>query len=126
MEACFEINRVAICLLETKAKPWRLTGLCQRLGFHQWHLVDPMRVRDGGMVLMWISDITITGLFSNEDTIDMEIRGIVRFTFIYGFHDDCKRHEEFYRISYSKSSYEHPWLSAGDFNEMFVSSEKDG
>lgn len=36
------------------------------------------------------------------------------------------RHDEFRRITYSKKSSTHPWILAGDFNELLHSFEKKG
>lgn len=66
--------------------------LCRRIGFYNWHVVDPFHVNASGIMLMWIAGMNVSTLFNNEGTIDVYVRSVARFAFVYGLQDNLARY----------------------------------
>ena len=126
------LHRPALVFLsETKVSDKRAQDLKLRLGFSNAFGVKA-RGLSGGLVLYWnneslvslksFSNSHIDVFVRNEDTGEKEWR----FTGFYGEPARSKRKNSWELLQYLRREYDHPWLCAGDFNEVLDASEQFG
>ena len=90
----------------------------------------PSQGRDGGLALLWKSDITVWVDSFSRYHIDVVVNGTTlkpwRFTGFYGEPNTYYREEVWSMLRMLRSKLHLPWCCMGDFNEILQSEEKRG
>ncbi|KAL6195625.1 hypothetical protein ACLB2K_031243 [Fragaria x ananassa] len=89
-----------------------------------------LKIRAGGLCLLWGDDIKVSLLTSLDSHIDVVIteqnNHPWRFTGIYGQPKVEKRYLTWALIKNLKDKCGYPWVLGGDFNEIVSLQEKEG
>ncbi|KAL0338469.1 UNVERIFIED_CONTAM: putative mitochondrial protein [Sesamum angustifolium] len=118
-----------VFVAETKCSSRHIDRLKRKFDMHGVS-VDS-RGKSGGLALLWsrTTDVLLQNYSVNHIDVSMKLaedQDWWRFTGIYGEPDNSKRECTWGLLSRLRKQSNHPWLCAGDFNEILDHSEKLG
>lgn len=126
------LHRPALVFLsKTKVSDKRVKEMRHRFGFSNAFGVKA-RGLSGGLVLYWNNESTVSLKSFSNSHIDVFVRNVDTgerewcFTEFYGEPTRTKRKNSWELLQYMRREYDHPWLCAGDFNEILDASEQFG
>jgi exonuclease III len=119
-----------VFLMETKLKQRKMEKIRCLLGFQNLFAVDSIG-RSGGLALLWKEEagLEIQNYSCRHIQAAVKIpggEGLWKFTGFYGHPDASKRGEAWNLLKLLRDFSPHPWMCAGDFNEILEESEKFG
>ncbi|KAK3221989.1 hypothetical protein Dsin_009014 [Dipteronia sinensis] len=122
-------NPDIVFFMETKVNNVVMENIHIKLKFFGKLVVNSVG-RSGGLCLFWSKDIDVSLLSFTNYYIDIQIvsQKDTRwcFTGFYGHPDASQRYHAWTLLRRLKSMSCHPWVCAGDFNEILEDSEKVG
>jgi hypothetical protein len=128
-ELAKEYAPMVLCIQETQLHKNRVESLARSLGFDRSYAVSSSG-RSGGLGLFWNNGINIEILPYSQYHIDAIVSSPTmepwRLTCVYGEAQVSERHKTWDLLKHIKSSYPHPWMCIGDFNEVLRREEHMG
>jgi hypothetical protein len=115
-----------LCVVETQVHKVQAEGLSRTLGYDKAFAVSSVG-RKGGIVIFWNNETNVEILPYSQYHIEVIITESGsepwRLTCVYGEAQTHLRSKMWDMLKYIKSSYPHPWMCTGDFNEVLHQSE---
>ena len=116
-------------LMETKLDALQMELLRVKLCFKYCFSV-PSLGRSGGLALLWNDPAQLTVQSFSQNHIDSHVQvlggNMWRFTGFYGHPEGHRKRESWALLDKLHSMDNHPWLCAGDFNEILSLDERSG
>ena len=119
-----------VFMMETKLRQRKMEKIRCSLGFHNLFVVDSIG-KSGGLALLWKEEVGLEIQNYRRRHIQAIVKNPVgdrlwKFTGFYGHPDASKRGEAWNLLKHLKDYSPHPWMCAGDFNEILEGSKKFG
>uniref|UniRef100_A0A803LVS9 Endonuclease/exonuclease/phosphatase domain-containing protein n=1 Tax=Chenopodium quinoa TaxID=63459 RepID=A0A803LVS9_CHEQI len=122
-----------VFLSETRLKKHEAEKIKNKINFSCAFVVEcegEGRKRSGGLMLLWKDGVDVDLMSFSQNHINVLIDSLIdggwRFTSVYGFPEEERKHKTGLLMEILADSQDKPWLCGGDFNLMLVSSEKQG
>ncbi|GMI64383.1 hypothetical protein HRI_000107600 [Hibiscus trionum] len=125
-----EIRPDVVFFMETKLSDVRMARVRRQLGFSQGFDVSS-NGSGGGLSLAWNREVSVSLRSFSNSHIDADITvasspSTWRFTGFYGNPVERLREDSWNLLRSLGENQSLPWLVMGDFNEILLSSEKEG